>query len=77
MKTLRLHFVIVVLCGFSFVLLAGKFTFKKSKVDFDVHQKPVTEVRDIPRNRLVNIKEFKEISGLKEESTNIKNGSIK
>jgi hypothetical protein len=77
MNKLRLHFAIVVLCCFSFLLLAGKFTFTKAKVDFDAYEKSITEVKDIPKNRLMNIKEPEKLRSLKDEIPAIKNGRIK
>lgn len=74
MKTLRLHFAIVVLCGFSFVLLAGRFTFRKAKIDLNTYEKPVTQIKDHRKDRLANAKEFKKISSLKDEASTFKNG---
>lgn len=62
MNKLRIHFVIVVLCFFSFFLMAGTVAFRKAKVDFDAYEKLIAEVKDHRKGRLVNVEEFKTMS---------------
>jgi hypothetical protein len=67
MNKLRFHFVIVGLCCFSFLLLAGTFIFQKEKIDFDAGKKPIVEAKDNRRGRLVNVEGFKKMSSPKNE----------
>ena len=67
MNKLRFHFVIITLCFFSFLLMAGTLTFntlafKKAKVDFDAYEKLISQVKDHRKDRLVNVDEFKRMS---------------
>jgi hypothetical protein len=75
MNKLRLHFAIVVLCCFSFLLLAGRIAFRKTDVAFDVYKKPADKVKE--SHRLVNVKKFKKMDSHKNESLTIINGGIK
>ncbi len=77
MNKLRFHFVIVVLCCFSFLLMAGTVAFRKAKVDFDAYEKLIAEVKDHRKDRLVNVEEFKKMSSRKNEVLPVKNKRIK
>lgn len=77
MNKLRFHFVIVALCCFSFLLLAGTHVFRKAKSDFDVYIKPVVEVEDYRKDRLMKVVDLKKTSNRKNEVSAVKNGRIK
>jgi hypothetical protein len=74
MNKLRFHFVIVILCCFSFLLLAGTHVFRKVKVDLDAYEEPTTRVKEHRNHRLVHVKEFKKISSGKNEVSSAENG---
>lgn len=77
MNKLRLHFTIFILCCFSFLLMTGTHVFKKVKADLNAYERPVIEVKENRMDKLENIKEFKKISSLEEESSAVKNGRMK
>lgn len=74
MNRLRFHFVVVILCCFSFLLLAGTHVFRKVKVDLDAYEEPASELKNQSKDRLVNVKEFKKISSWKNKVSPVENG---
>lgn len=58
MKKKTTVFMIVIICCFSFLLPAGKLTFRKAKVDFDAYEKLIAEVKNHRKDRLINVEAF-------------------
>lgn len=71
MKALRFHLVIVVLCFFSFLLLAGSLTFRR---EFNIYKNRIVNVKDYALNNLGNMKAFKNTVGCVTKNPVCKNG---